>query len=33
MYSFNGKDYVVLELIDETASKKNGLKTELNCKY
>lgn len=33
MYSFNGKDYVVLELIDETAtSKQNGLtKTELSA--
>ncbi|MDD3007461.1 MAG: SH3 domain-containing protein [Arcobacter sp.] len=33
MYSFNGKDFVVLELIDETAtSKQNGLtKTELSA--
>lgn len=30
MYSFNGKDYVVLELIDET-SNTSGVKTELSA--
>ncbi|RXJ85101.1 hypothetical protein CRU90_03855 [Arcobacter cloacae] len=31
MYSFNGKDYAVLELIDETSTRTNGVKTELSA--
>ncbi|MFY9089591.1 hypothetical protein [Arcobacter aquimarinus] len=32
MYSFNGKDYAVLELIDETTTSNNsGVKTELSA--
>lgn len=31
MYSFNGKDYAVLELIDETSTRNSGVKTELSA--